>query len=56
VCACFRPADSIFLRGLSYGDLNAVVGKDEGRVGAGEFGGGHLDSRMRESVELESRC
>jgi hypothetical protein len=29
--------------GCPYGDLDAIVGEDESSIGAGEFGGRHLD-------------
>jgi len=32
---------------LSYSDLDALVGKDESGVSAGEFGGRHLDELKR---------
>jgi hypothetical protein len=34
--------DSALGKETTYGDLNAVIGKDEGGVGAGELGGRHF--------------
>jgi len=37
----FPPGD--FRDFLTYGDLNTVIGEDEGGVGSGELGGRHCD-------------
>lgn len=36
------PQFAVTTKWNTYGDLNAVIGKDEGGVGAGELGGRHV--------------
>jgi len=33
---------------VAYGDINAVIGEDEGRIGGCELGGRHLDCMKRD--------
>ena len=39
---------------VAYGDINAIIGEDEGRVGSCELGGRHLDYMKRDDEALKT--
>lgn len=38
--------------GVAYGDLNTVIGQDEGSVGGSELGGGHFDGWVKRCLSV----
>jgi len=36
----------------AYGDLNTVIGQDEGSVGGSELGGGHFDGWVKRCLSV----
>ena len=39
---------------VAYGDINAIIGEDEGRIGGCELGGRHLDCMKRDDEALKT--